>query len=111
MRYVIHSTDSVLLCDTTNVPDGMDVLLQAMQATPVWIATERAPLDFTDQTGTPTGGFFLNSSMPPLLLIGYRGQLWGRAGQQTSLEVQVFRASLGSVPLNRRGTPTATGRR
>lgn len=111
MRYVIKATDSNPICDTTNVPDGMTVVLQAMQATPIWINTERGPLDFTDQGGNPTGGFFLTNAMPPMTLIGYRGQLWARAGQQTSLEVQVFRTSVGSIPLNAKATPVATGKR
>jgi len=105
MRFKVYKDQSVKLCDTSAIPDGMNVVLQAQTATPVFIDPDRGLLDFVDAGGNPTGGFFLTNAMPPLVLPGFRGVLWARAGIETSIEVNLHRNSIGTIPLTFKGNP------
>lgn len=105
MRFKVYKDQSVKLCDTSHVPDGMTVLLQAQEAAQVFVDQERGLLDAVDSGGTPTGGFFLSNAMAPLVLIGFRGELWARAGVETSIEVNLSRNSVGTIPLTWKGNP------
>jgi hypothetical protein len=110
MRFKVYKDQSTKLCDTSSLPDGMTVVLQAQAATPVFIDQERGLLDFVDAGGNPTGGWFLTNAMTPLVLPGFRGQLWARAGQETQIEVNLSRITIGSVPVGFTGNPVRRAR-
>ncbi len=110
MRFKVYKDQSTKLCDTSSLPDGQTVLLQAQAATPIFIDQERGLLDFVDAGGNPTGGFFLTNAMAPTVLIGFRGQLWARAAQETSIEVNISRVTIGSIPVGFTGNPVKRAR-
>jgi hypothetical protein len=87
--------------DTLNRTDPAVIILQAQEATPVFFSQDRADLDGNvDAGGNPRGGFFLTNASQPLSLVGAKCVLWGRAGADTEVEVQVLeqRIEVSAVP-------------
>lgn len=91
MRVKLYPTQSVQILDTLSRIDPCLVVLRAIEATQVFIDQERANLDGAlDPGGSPTGGLSLTNLDPPMILIGPKMILWGRAAAETFIEVQVI---------------------
>lgn len=118
MRVKIYRGQSTVICDTLSRKDPAIVILQAIEATPVFMDQDRANLDGNlDAGGNPQGGWFLTNASPVAILLGPKFVLWGRAGADTFVEVQVIEQRLEVNSVARSSThqpakppPVHTGR-
>ena len=76
------------------MPRGMTsrgVVIQVLGAGTVWFGPDRAPLENTDSTGTPTAGNSITSANGPFEFQQWPNDLWARASVTgTTLEANVF---------------------
>lgn len=79
-----------MVCDTLTRTDPAIVVLQATEATPVFLDQDRANLDGNVDASGPRGGWFLTNTIPPVVMPGAKFKLWARAGADTEIEVQVI---------------------
>jgi hypothetical protein len=98
MRVKIYNTQSVLIVDTSHRADPVSVILQALDAIPVFFNEGPERCDLIDAGGTPQIGWFLTNAMPPKTLLGNKLQLWARAAAETLVEVQVYEVRIETVP-------------
>lgn len=95
-RIIILPDQSNTIADTLSAKSSYTLIMRAFDATPVFWSQSRGDLDGNiDQGGNPTGGMPMFQTDPPVVLIGVRALIWGRAGTKTFVYVELIETNLG----------------
>lgn len=108
MRVKIYASQSSVIFDTLSRKDPAVITIKAIEPTPVFISQDRAELDGNlDPGGNPRGGTPITNADQVMVLPGAKCILWGRAGMDTEIDVQIYeqRIEVSAVPRDSKHQP------